>query len=61
MALSEERANEVARQLMMHGVDEEQIVIIAYGGARIVAGADDHDHWNMNRRVELIVIQVDSH
>jgi hypothetical protein len=60
LTLSTARANEVARQLVQKGVQEEQIIIIAYGGARVVAGATDHDHWNMNRRVELIIIQVDT-
>jgi len=58
ITLSINRANEVARQLRQRGVREEQIVVIGYGGARIVA--NDHDHWNMNRRVELIIIQVDT-
>ena len=58
IALSTNRANETARQLRQRGVREEQIVVIGYGGARIVA--NDHDHWNMNRRVELIVIQIDT-
>jgi len=58
IALSGERANEVARLLEERGVEEEQIVVIAYGGTR--TAASDHDHWNMNRRVELIIIQVDT-
>ncbi|MDR2965014.1 MAG: OmpA family protein [Treponema sp.] len=60
VALSTARANEVARQLRQKGVRESQIVVIGYGGARILADTTDHDHWNMNRRVELIVIQVDT-
>ena len=57
-ALSQSRANEVARLLRERDVPEEQIVIIALGGTRTVAAEADHDHWNMNRRVELIVIQI---
>lgn len=57
LSLSEKRANEVAKRLKANEVKEEQIVVIAYGGTRIVTG--DHDHWNMNRRVELIIKQVD--
>ena len=60
LILSQARANEVARQLTLRGVADEQIIVIAYGGERIVAAAEDHDHWNMNRRVEIIVIQVDA-
>jgi len=55
LTLSEARANEVAGLLKARGVDEEQIVIIAYGGTRILA--TDHDHWNINRRVEMMVIK----
>ena len=58
IALSEERAKEVARLFEERGVESEQIVVIAYGGTR--TAASDHDHWNMNRRVELIVIQIDT-
>jgi len=56
--LSANRANEVARLLMARGVKEEQIVLIFYGGSRIIAS--DRDHWNMNRRVELIVVEVNT-
>ena len=56
--LSSARANEVARVLKELGVSEEQIIVAAYGASRTVAS--DHDHWDMNRRVELIMIQVDT-
>lgn len=56
--LSERRANEVARLLRARGVRDEQIVLIALGGTRTIAS--DHAHWNMNRRVELIIIQMDT-
>ena len=58
MVLSSIRANEVAKQLRNRGVSEEQMVIIAFGGTRIITS--DHDIWNRNRRVELTVIQVDA-
>ncbi|MCL2557237.1 MAG: OmpA family protein [Treponema sp.] len=54
-ALSLRRANEVARLLRARGVHDDQIVISAFGGTRVLAS--DHDHWNINRRVELMVIQ----
>jgi hypothetical protein len=60
IALSTSRANEVARQLRQRGVSESQIVVIGHGGTRIVADAADRVHWNMNRRVELIIIQVNT-
>jgi outer membrane protein OmpA-like peptidoglycan-associated protein len=58
MSLSVMRANAVAAQLKARGVNEEQMVIIAFGGTRTVT--HDHHIWNRNRRVELIIIQVDS-
>ena len=58
MLLSSMRANAVAEQLKARGVAQEQMVVISFGGTRIVAS--DHDHWNMNRRVEMIIIQVDA-
>ena len=58
MTLSTLRANVVAEQLKTKGVNEEQMVVIAFGGTRTVTS--DHDIWNRNRRVELIVIQVNT-
>jgi hypothetical protein len=58
MALGSTRANAVAEQLKSRGVTETQMVIISYGGTRTVT--HDHEIWNRNRRVELIIIQVDS-
>lgn len=57
MVLSAMRANNVAQQLRMRGVSDEQMVIISFGGTRTVTS--DHDIWNRNRRVELILIQID--
>ena len=56
-ALSKTRANSVARLLRERGVSDEQIVIIAHGGGRVLAR--DYDHWNINRRVELIIKYID--
>jgi hypothetical protein len=58
MALGSTRANAVAEQLKARGVIETQMVIISYGGTRTVT--HDHEIWNRKRRVELIIIQVDS-
>ncbi|MCL2720347.1 MAG: OmpA family protein [Treponema sp.] len=52
--LSQRRAEEVARLLRARGVEEEQIIIVVHGGTMTLA--NDRDHWNMNRRVELIII-----
>jgi outer membrane protein OmpA-like peptidoglycan-associated protein len=50
------RANAVAAQIKARGVAEEQMVIIAFGGTRTVT--HDHHIWNRNRRVELLIVQV---
>jgi len=56
VALSEERANEVADLLRSRGVPGEQIVVAAFGGARLAAR--EFDHRNMNRRVEMIIKEI---
>ncbi|MDR2730830.1 MAG: OmpA family protein [Treponema sp.] len=58
MTLSTMRSNAVAEQFRARGVNDEQMVVIAFGGTRTVTS--DHDIWNRNRRVELIVIQVNT-
>ncbi|MCL2609014.1 MAG: OmpA family protein [Treponema sp.] len=57
LRLSRSRAEEVGRLLGELGVRERQIVVIGHGSARVLAR--DHDHWNVNRRVELIIKQFD--
>jgi outer membrane protein OmpA-like peptidoglycan-associated protein len=57
MALSAMRSNTVAQQLKQRGVSDDQIVIITYGGTR--TATSEWDIRNRNRRVELIVIQID--
>ena len=57
MALSAVRANTVAEQLKNRGVSEDQMVIITYGGTR--TATTEWDIRNRNRRVELMVIQID--
>ena len=56
MALSTMRANVVAQQLRERGVNEDQIVIIGFGGTR--TATSEWDVRNRNRRVELMIIQV---
>jgi len=57
MALSALRSNTVAEQLRKRGVSDDQMVLIAYGGTR--NATNEWDIRNRNRRVELMVIQVD--
>jgi outer membrane protein OmpA-like peptidoglycan-associated protein len=56
MALSRKRADIIAEKLREKGVNEEQMVITAFGGTRIIS----NDARNINRRVELIVVQVNN-
>ena len=58
MALSAMRANNIAEELRKRGVPDDQMIIVSFGGTRTVTS--DHDIWNRNRRVELIVIKVDT-
>ena len=58
--LSTYRAYEVARVLREKGVSNKQLIISAYGGTRTVTRYEDVDHWNMNRRVEMLIIQIDT-
>jgi outer membrane protein OmpA-like peptidoglycan-associated protein len=57
MALSAMRSNTVAQQLRQRGVNDDQMVIITYGGTR--TATSEWDIRNRNRRVELMVIQID--
>ena len=57
MALSTMRANAIADLLKARGVSDEQIIIIAFGGTR--TATNEWDIRNRNRRVELMIIQID--
>jgi hypothetical protein len=57
MALSAMRANTVAELLRQKGVSGDKIVIVTYGGTRTATG--DWDVRNRNRRVEIMIVQVD--
>ncbi|MDR0513131.1 MAG: OmpA family protein [Treponema sp.] len=56
--LSAMRSNVVAEQLRQRGVSDEQMVIVSFGGTRTVT--NEWDVRNRNRRVELIILQVDT-
>ena len=56
--VSIERVNEVKRLLLEGGAAEEQVVSAAYGGERVARS--DTEHRNMNRRVEMIVVHIDT-
>ena len=56
--LSAMRADVVAGELKERGVDENQIVMISFGGTR--TATNEWDIRNRNRRVEMIITQVDN-
>jgi len=56
--LSAMRSNMVAEQLRQRGVPDEQMVIVSFGGTRTTT--TEWDIRNRNRRVELIIVQVDT-
>jgi len=58
MTLSAMRSYAVADQLKARGIRDEQMVVISFGGTRTVTS--DQDIWNRNRRVEIIIILVDT-
>lgn len=58
MTLSAMRSNVVAQQLKLRGVSEEQIVIVSFGGTR--TATNEWDVRNRNRRVEMIILEVDT-
>ena len=58
MALSTMRANTVADLLRSREVSDEQIVVISFGGTRVATS--EFDIRNRNRRVELMIIQVNT-
>jgi len=55
--LSLMRAQAVADELRAKGIRDDQMVIISFGGSRAVTS--ELDIRNRNRRVELIIIQLD--
>ena len=57
MALSSIRSNTIAEQLRARGVPDDRMVIVAFGGTR--NATSEWDVRNRNRRVELMLIQVD--
>ena len=58
MALSAMRADIVAEQLRARGVKDEQMVVISFGGTR--NATSEWDVRNRNRRVELMIINIDT-
>ena len=58
MTLSAMRSSVVLEQLRSRGVKDEQMVVISYGGTR--TATSEWDVRNRNRRVEMIITEVDT-
>ena len=58
-ALSEDRARQVMKYIIRMGVDEERLKYKGYGFIQPVASNDSEAGRQLNRRTELIVINVD--
>lgn len=53
VALSEQRANSVAKIMKLLGVDDSQIEIVSYGEEKPAELGYDESAWSLNRRVEI--------
>ena len=58
MALSALRSDTIAQKLRERGVNDDQMVVVAFGGTR--NATSEWDVRNRNRRVELMIIQIDT-
>jgi len=56
MVLGSLRSNNVAEQLRLRGVSDDQIILISFGGTR--TATSEWDVRNRNRRVEMIITQI---
>lgn len=59
LMLSRQRSLAVAEQLKQRGISDDQMVMVFLGGAKTIIPLSDTDHRNRNRRVELILVQID--
>ncbi len=54
IALSEQRANAVARKMGLQGASDSQIKRVSYGEEKPVAFGHDDTAWQLNRRVQIV-------
>lgn len=54
LALGEQRANSIKRQMVLLGASAGQIRVVSYGEERPVIDGHDESSWAQNRRVEII-------
>lgn len=53
VALGERRARAVLDVLMQNGVSASQVTVVSFGAEKPVAGGEDEDSYQCNRRVDL--------
>ena len=54
IALSEQRANAVARKMGLQGASNGQIKRVSYGEEKPIAFGHDETAWQLNRRVQIV-------
>jgi peptidoglycan-associated lipoprotein len=54
LALAEQRANTIRRQMVLLGASAEQLRSVSYGEERPIAEGHDEQSYSQNRRVEII-------
>ncbi len=54
IALSEQRANAVARKMGLQGASNGQIKRVSYGEEKPIALGHDETAWQLNRRVQIV-------
>jgi outer membrane protein OmpA-like peptidoglycan-associated protein len=55
--LSMARAEMAAKNLLYYGIDQERLIIAGSGGNKTLVPWKDRTNWNVNRRVEFMLIQ----
>jgi len=58
-AISQERADNVAKFYIDHGVDKERVNTVGYGATQLLTDADGRDAQSVNRRVETELVVKD--
>lgn len=54
VGLGQRRANQVAEQLALLGVSEQQMARVSYGKEKLAAAGNDDEAYQLDRRVEVI-------
>jgi peptidoglycan-associated lipoprotein len=60
LALGQRRADSTVRYLVSLGLSEEMFNTVSYGKERPVAQGSDEDAWQMNRRSEFVIENMDA-